>query len=96
MDRGTQGIQPRLDHRRSCHALVGSANVVTDGLARAWLQDVVDPSRQTRGMSIAFVERAASEPAAAGLERLDVGFRDDFYSRASGLEHTAAGLRYLR
>ena len=85
---------------RAADTLIGFINVLTDGIAHAWLQDViVDPAAQRSGVGTAMVERAATESTAAGLEWLHVDFDDEhtgFYLGACGFTPTAAGLRYLR
>lgn len=79
--------------------LVGFVNVITDGLAHAWLQDVVvDPDHQRGGIGGRMVDLAAEAAAAAGCEWLHVDFDDDvadFYLGRCGFRPTAAGLRYL-
>jgi len=76
--------------------LVGFANVVWDGQAHAWLQDMIVSSRsrhQGIGTQLAAIVRRGA--AAAGCEWLHVDFDDDlapFYLEAGGFRPTSAGL----
>jgi GNAT superfamily N-acetyltransferase len=85
---------------RDDHALVGFANVVSDGLVHAWLQDVmVARSARRRGIGVGLVSRAREGATAAGCEYLHVDFADDlrsFYFDACGFTPTNAGLIELR
>jgi GNAT superfamily N-acetyltransferase len=80
--------------------LVGFTNVIWDGLAHAWLQDVmVLPSQQRTGIGQAMVELAVEEARRAGCEWLHVDFDDDeagFYLQRCGFKPANAGLRYLQ
>lgn len=79
--------------------LVGFANVLWDGLAHAWLQDVmVAPGRQREGIGVAVVDLATDRARAAGCEWLHVDFDDEhagFYLDACGFRPARAGLRSL-
>jgi ribosomal protein S18 acetylase RimI-like enzyme len=81
-------------------ALVGFANVITDGFAHAWLQDViVDPEKQRLGIGVAVVDRATDEAKKTECEWLHVDFDDDvadFYYRRLGFQKTNGGLKYLQ
>lgn len=79
--------------------LIGFLNVLWDGLAHAWLQDVmVDPGFQGRGVGVAMVQLARDRAAEAGCEWLHVDFDDDlspFYIDACGFQPSAAGIMRL-
>ena len=79
--------------------LVGFANVITDGLVHAWLQDVmVSPGRQRQGIGRLMVLEVRSRVAEVGHEWLHVDFDDDaadFYYRGCGFQPTNAGLLHL-
>ena len=79
--------------------LVGFCNVISDGLAHAWLQDVmVDPVRQRGGIGKAMIDVAVEQAREAGHEWMHVDFAEDtadFYYRVCGFTRTEAGLRYL-
>lgn len=79
--------------------LVGFCNVISDGVAHAWLQDViVDPARQRTGIGKAMVDAAIDRAREAGHEWIHVDFDDDvadFYYRTCGFTRTNGGLRYL-
>ena len=81
-------------------ALVGFANVVSDGLVHAWLQDVmVAKSARHRGIGVGLVSRAREGATAARCEYLHVDFDDDlrpFYFDACGFKPTNAGLIELQ
>lgn len=85
---------------RAGEELVGFANVISDGNAHAWLQDVmVLPDRQRTGIGVRLVDAADEACRRAGHEWLHVDFADDtadFYFRTCGFQPTKAGLRYLR
>ena len=80
--------------------LVGFANVLSDGLVHAWLQDVmVDENLRHRGVGVELVRRSREAAAGAGCEYLHVDFEDDlrsFYFDACGFTPTTAGLMKLR
>ncbi|MEM7326221.1 MAG: GNAT family N-acetyltransferase [Actinomycetota bacterium] len=80
--------------------LVGFANVITDGFAHAWLQDVmVLPNHQRSGIGVLVVDRATAEAARTECEWLHVDFDDDvadFYYRRLGFQKTNGGLKYLQ
>ena len=82
------------------HSLVGFANVITDGFAHAWLQDVmVSPDHQRSGIGVQVVERATEEAGKSTCEWLHVDFDDDvadFYYRRCGFQRSNAGLKYLQ
>lgn len=81
-------------------ALVGFANVITDGFAHAWLQDVmVSPDQQRSGIGAMVVDRATDEAKKSTCEWLHVDFDDDvadFYYRRCGFQRSNAGLKYLQ
>jgi ribosomal protein S18 acetylase RimI-like enzyme len=80
--------------------LVGFANVITDGLVHAWLQDVmVSPDHQRNGIGAQLVDEATRQSRQAGCEWLHVDFDDDvadFYYQRCGFQKTNAGLFYLQ
>ncbi len=77
-------------------SLVGFVNVLWDGSAHAWLQDVmVAESTRGRGVGTALVGLARRSAKAAGCEWLHVDFDADlapFYYGACGFRPTSAGL----
>ncbi len=79
--------------------LVGFCNVISDGVAHVWLQDViVDPARQRGGIGKAMIDMAILHSKEAGHEWMHVDFDDDvadFYYRTCGFTKTSGGLRYL-
>lgn len=79
--------------------LAGFTNVLTDGGAHAWLQDViVHPDHQRGGIGRALVEEACSRAGEAGCEWVHVDFDDDvagFYYEALGFQPTSAGIRWV-
>lgn len=79
--------------------LVGFVNVVTDGLAHAWLQDViVAPAVQRRGIGRELVRKAEEGAERAACEWLHVDFDDEhaaFYIDACGFTPASAGLKRL-
>jgi len=80
-------------------ALVGFVNVPWDGVAHAWLQDVmVAAAAGRRGVGTALVAAATEGARAAGCEWLHVDFEDHlrpFYVGACGFTPTNAGLLRL-
>ena len=87
-------VTARLDDE-----LVGFCNVLTDGVAHTWLQDViVDPARQRGGLGKAMIDLAIERAREAGCEWMHVDFDDDvadFYYRVCGFMKTNGGLFYL-
>ena len=85
---------------RDADGLTGFANVVTDGLVHAWVQDVMVAARaRHRGLGAQVVAAAADGARAAGCEVLHVDFDDDlrpFYVQACGFTPTSAGLLRLQ
>ncbi len=81
---------------RDDDVLVGFVNVAWDGLAHAWIQDVmVAVDRRGEGTGVALVRAAGEGARAAGCEWLHVDFDDDlraFYFDACGFRPTTAGL----
>ncbi len=81
-------------------ALVGFANVISDGFVHAWLQDVmVSPNHQRHGIGVRLVRHATEQSTLAGCEWLHVDFDDDvadFYYRGCGFQPTNAGLLNLQ
>jgi len=81
---------------RNATDLVGFVNVVWDGSAHAWIQDLMvrnDSRRQGIGVRLAHETRLRSR--SAGCEWLHVDFDDhlrDFYYDACGFERSNAGL----
>ncbi len=79
--------------------LVGFCNVISDGVAHAWLQDViVAPARQRSGIGRAMVDLAIDRARQADHEWMHVDFDDDvadFYYRTCGFTKTNGGLHYL-
>jgi GNAT superfamily N-acetyltransferase len=84
---------------RDAVGLVGFANVVSDGLVHAWVQDVmVDERVRHQGVGRAIVGACADGARAAGCEILHVDFDDDltrFYIDSCGFTPTKAGLLHL-
>ncbi|WP_088290372.1 GNAT family N-acetyltransferase [Kineosporia sp. A_224] len=84
---------------RDAHGLVGFVNVLWDGLAHAWLQDVmVARRRRHQGVGRAVVDVAETNVRAAGCEWLHVDFTPDlapFYLSACGFEPAQAGVMRL-
>ncbi len=85
---------------RSSDELVGFVNVVTDGQAHAWLQDViVAPEFRRRGIGLGLVRAAETGAQKAGCEWLHVDFDEEhapFYVEACGFTAASAGLKRLR
>jgi GNAT superfamily N-acetyltransferase len=81
---------------RRAGRLVGFVNVIWDGSAHAWLQDVmVAADERHRGIGEQVVDLARDRAAAAGCEWLHVDFDDDlaaFYLDRCGFRRTSAGL----
>jgi GNAT superfamily N-acetyltransferase len=81
---------------RASDELVGFANVLWDGLAHAWLQDVmVAASRRHAGIGTWLVATARAHARQAGCEWLHVDFDEElapFYLEACGFSATPAGL----
>ncbi len=81
---------------RDGSGLVGFVNVLWDGSAHAWLQDVmVAQSARGHGVGAALVDLARREAQAAGCEWLHVDFDADlapFYYGACGFRPTNGGL----
>ena len=79
--------------------LVGFANVVSDGLVHAWLQDVMVDERARRlGIGRRVVAACADGARAAGCEILHVDFDDeltDFYVGSCGFTPSSAGVLHL-
>jgi GNAT superfamily N-acetyltransferase len=80
--------------------LIGFANVIWDGWAHAWIQDVMvfSPSRNN-GIGIQLVTAARDAATQAGCEWLHVDFEDGlgpFYLDACGFVPASAGLIRLR
>mgnify|MGYP000216635538 CR=1 FL=1 len=84
---------------RDAETLVGFVNVVWDGSAHAWLQDVmVSPDIQRRGVGEQLVHHATLGARSAGCEWLHVDFDDHhsaFYIDRCGFTRAAAGLLRL-
>ncbi|HEX9064604.1 MAG TPA: GNAT family N-acetyltransferase [Streptosporangiaceae bacterium] len=84
---------------RDVAGLAGFVNVVWDGSAHAWLQDVMVAGRvRRRGVGTALVTRARDGARVAGCEYLHVDFEDrlrPFYLGACGFSPTSAGLLKL-
>lgn len=84
---------------RQAGALVGFANVLSDGLVHAWLQDVmVAGEARHMGLGTRLVGVAADGARAASCEWLHVDFDPalrPFYLDACGFRPTSAGLMAL-
>ncbi len=80
--------------------LVGFVNVPWDGLAHAWIQDLMVASAARRqGLGRNLVRLATERAGAAGCEWLHVDFDDSlqhFYVEVCGFTPGKAGLRRLR
>ena len=76
--------------------LVGFVNVLWDGLAHAWLQDVMVAARARRqGIGAGLVSEARNQARGARCEWLHVDFDDDlrrFYFEACGFVPKNAGI----
>lgn len=79
--------------------LVGFVNVIWDGLAHAWLQDlIVSQDHQHMGIGTELVRRATGGAREAGCEWLHVDFdaqHRSFYIDACGFRPAEAGLLHL-
>jgi GNAT superfamily N-acetyltransferase len=79
--------------------LIGFVNVIWDGGAHAWLQDVmVSSSARHHGVGTRLVAMARGASTRAGCAWLHVDFAEDlgpFYLSACGFHPTAAGLILL-
>jgi GNAT superfamily N-acetyltransferase len=76
-------------------ALVGSVNVLWDGLVHAWIQDTMARRARGRGIGTAMVALARDHARETGLEWLHVDFDEHlhpFYLEACGFTPTSAGL----
>jgi len=77
-------------------SLVGFVNVLWDGFAHAWIQDLmVANSARATGIGAAIIEEVRRQASAAGCEWLHADFDDDlrpFYYDACGFTPTSAGL----
>lgn len=77
-------------------ALVGFVNVIWDGSAHAWIQDLmVATEAQRQGIGVAIVGWAREQAREANCEWLHVDFDEDlreFYYDTCGFEPTTAGL----
>jgi GNAT superfamily N-acetyltransferase len=80
--------------------LVGFVNVIWDGDAHAWIQDVmVDAASRNHGLGTQLVATACERAKDAGCEWLHVDFGESlgkFYFDACGFEPTTAGIIRLR
>ena len=76
--------------------LAGFVNVLWDGSAHAWIQDVmVTPAARREGLGTQLVERAREGAREAGCEWLHVDFEEHlapFYLGACGFAPARAGL----
>ncbi len=76
--------------------LVGFVNVPWDGMAHAWVQDLMVPLEQRhRGIGTHMIEVVRAECQKAGCEWLHVDFDEDlesFYIDSCGFQPTSAGL----
>lgn len=81
---------------RDGEALTGFLNVVWDGAAHAWIQDVmVARTSRRHGLGVRLVALARERARSAGCEWLHVDFDahlTPFYIDACGFRPTAAGL----
>jgi GNAT superfamily N-acetyltransferase len=81
---------------REGNQLLGFVNVIWDGDAHAWLQDVmVNSASRHLGIGSRLVAKACEATKDAGCEWLHVDFEErlsKFYVDACGFEPTAAGL----
>ena len=79
--------------------LIGFVNVIWDGGAHAWIQDVmVSSSARHRGVGTRLVALARGAGTRAGCTWLHVDFAENlgpFYLEACGFQPTAAGLMRL-
>ena len=79
--------------------LVGFANVISDGLVHAWIQDVmVSTRRRRRGVGSRVVAAAVDGARTAGCEWLHVDFDAElapFYLDTCGFTPTPGGLMAL-
>jgi len=80
--------------------LFGFVNVIWDGQAHAWIQDVmVNSASRNLGIGSQLVAIACEATKDAGCEWLHVDFEErlsKFYFQACGFEPTTAGLIHLR
>ena len=85
---------------RDVGQLVGFVNVIWDGSAHAWIQDVmVAASNRRQGIGTRLIAMASNEATRVGCEWLHVDFDDGlgpFYLAACGFSVTSAGLLRLR
>lgn len=85
---------------RDRDGMVGSVNVIWDGLEHAFIEDTSVALRaRRRGIGVRLIEVAREHAAAAGCAWLHVDFDDDlrtFYLDACGFTPTSAGLMRLR
>lgn len=84
---------------RQADDLVGFVNVVWDGLAHAWIQDLmVAANARHLGIGVNLIQTARDAARAAKCEWLHVDFEEhlrSFYYEACGFEPTHAGLMRL-
>lgn len=75
---------------------IGFANVLWDGLAHAFIEDVmVDADYRNNGVGVAVIAAARAGAQNAGCEWLHVEFGDEltpFYIEACGFKPTSAGI----
>ena len=80
--------------------LIGFVNVIWDGQAHAWIQDVmVNSASRNLGIGSQLVAIACEATRDAGCEWLHVDFEErlsEFYFQACGFQPTTAGLIHLR
>lgn len=85
---------------RDGNQLLGFVNVIWDGHAHAWIQDVmVNSTSRNLGIGSKLVATACEASRDAGCEWLHVDFEErlrKFYFDACGFEPTTAGLIRLR
>ena len=85
---------------RDGNRLTGFANVIWDGQAHAWIQDVmVDSASRNLGIGSQLVATASEASRKAGCEWLHVDFEESlgrFYFDSCGFKPTTAGLIRLR